>query len=286
MVGNAVATPTTVRSITALDDDILSDETLWQIVSAGDLKNLTPSQKSAYYLYRCRQEGLNPASQPFQYLSFQGKEILYATRSAADQLRRVHGVSIVSVECVEDGEYISYEVRVRDREGREDFEIGSVFVGTTKGEGRSNARMKALTKAKRRATYSICGTGTLDETEVAELIPRTEQPEPTYAALPRMQPTPRVDVVEVQVRGVALDADPDTGEITEQHAPVNGVEMATRGQGKRILALQDAMELHSDELDRLAGKAANHSGPLDPRYLSKYQADALIATLEGMPNAS
>ncbi len=168
-MSTALATRNGMQVATS-EDPILQDESLWQVVSTGDLKGLTAAQKSKFYLYRCRQEGLNPASQPFVYMTQQGKEILYAGKGAADQLRKLHGISIVEVVCTQDDEYIEFQVRVRDREGREDFEIGSVFAGTSKGVERSNNRMKALTKAKRRATYSICGTGALDETEVETLL--------------------------------------------------------------------------------------------------------------------
>jgi hypothetical protein len=181
--------------LTTIDDPILSDEALWQVVSSGDLKGLTAKQKSDYYLYRCRQEGLNPASQPFQYITFQGREILYAGKTAADQLRKLHGVSITSVQCQDDGETIECEVRVRDRDGREDFEIGTVFVGGAKGPERANAKMKCLSKAKRRATYSICGTGVLDETEVEAMV--------TPAAVAELVATVSGEVV-----------DRETGEIT------------------------------------------------------------------------
>ncbi len=158
----------------SIDDAILNDEKLWQVVSSGDLKGLSAKQKSDYFLYRCRQEGLNPASQPFQYMTLQGKEILYAGKTAADQLRKQHGISITNVTCRDDGDYIECEVRVRDREGREDYEAGIVFVGQLKGVDRANAKMKAITKAKRRATYSICGTGVMDETEI-ETIPGAQR---------------------------------------------------------------------------------------------------------------
>lgn len=204
---------------TPADDPILNDEKLWQVVSSGDLRGLSPKQKSDYYLYRCRVEGLNPASQPFQYVTFQGKEILYGGKTAADQLRKLHGISITAVACRDDGEYIECEVRVRDREGREDFETGVVFVGATKGVERANAKMKCLTKAKRRATYSICGTGVLDETEVETI------PEARRVAFPDADDAPELAVArrdpaiapETAQRPVvrAEVVDRETGEITE-----------------------------------------------------------------------
>ena len=42
------------------------------------------------------------------------------------------------------------------------------FSEALKGEVRANAILKAVTKAKRRATLSICGLGWLDESEVAD----------------------------------------------------------------------------------------------------------------------
>lgn len=168
-MSSAVAVANGSKAIADVSDPILQDEKLWQVVASGDLKGLSPAQKSAYYLYRCRVEGLNPASQPFTYMNMQGKEILYGGKTAADQLRKLHGISIVSVEVEDDGEYIRCAVRVRDQNGREDYEEGIVFTGTSKGVQRANDRMKAISKAKRRATYSICGTGVLDETEVADI---------------------------------------------------------------------------------------------------------------------
>jgi hypothetical protein len=183
-----------------IDDPILADSELWDIVSSGDLKGLSPKQRSDYYLFRCRQEGLNPASQPFTYLVLNGKGVLYGNKTAADQLRKLHGISIVKVECSDDGEYITYEITVKDREGREDFEIGSVHAGAAKGPERANAKMKALTKAKRRATYSICGTGVLDETEVETIVvPPPQAPE----------------------RVIAEVVDRDTGEITSPPLSLN-----------------------------------------------------------------
>src|SRR5690606_25662498 len=42
-------------------------------------------------------------------------------------------------------------------------------LGALKGEALANLRMKAVTKAKRRVTLSICGLGILDESELDTL---------------------------------------------------------------------------------------------------------------------
>jgi hypothetical protein len=291
-MSSAIAAVNSLRAIDA-DDPILSDEKLWQVVSSGDLKGLTPAQKTAYFLHRCKVEGLNPASQPFVYITFQGKEILYATRSAADQLRRLHNISIVSVNCVEDDEYISYEVRVRDPQGREDFEVGSVFVGTVKGVERSNAKMKAITKAKRRATYSICGTGALDETELGDLTPMEEQPE-SIATNPQWTPRPpRIDPVEAEVRGIAVDAfasgeDDDTGEILDADEPeqtsyVNGTDMMSPDQRGQILFLAGKLDWKNDrdqvDMPRINQFCGNVTGISNLDNLSAQRAAMVIDEL-------
>lgn len=141
-----------------------------QVLIKGDLKALTEEQRNAYYLRVCESAGLNPLTQPFAYIVLNGKLTLYALRSATDQLRAVHGVSVVDMdEQDRDGVHI-VTVKVTDKHGRSDMARGAVSVTGLKGENLANAIMKAETKAKRRATLSICGLGLLDETEV-ETIP-------------------------------------------------------------------------------------------------------------------
>lgn len=250
----------------AQDDTILADEKLWQVVSSGDLKGLTPKQKSDYYLYRCRQEGLNPASQPFQYVTFQGKETLYAGKVAADQLRKLHGVSITSVSCKDDGEIIECEVRVRGRDGREDVEFGTVFVGQARGVERANAKMKCLTKAKRRATFSICGTGVLDETEV-ETIPGVRFDAP-------------LDVPERHIDDDEDIIDAETGEIVQESFAPPPAETAhgrmTREQNQIIKDVVGRLGWDKARVQSFAGEV---TGITNASLLSEKQAKDLIQHL-------
>lgn len=169
MSNGAVATANRVRVIAPRDDSIWDDEQLWQVVSSGNLKGLNPGQKVRYYRHRCEASGLNPATQPYAYMVLDGVEQLYARKTCADQLRQIHGVSVTSVRCTRDDDYIEFEVSVTDREGRQDFDMGVVFVGDMKGAQRANKKKVALTQAKRRATLSLCGEGVLDESEVSEI---------------------------------------------------------------------------------------------------------------------
>jgi hypothetical protein len=142
---------------------------LEQVIIAGDLSRLSAADRVGYYRAVCESVGLNPLTRPLEYLNLSGRLVLYARKDATDQLRRKHGVSITKVEDkVIEGVYI-VTAYARDHAGREDSEIGAVPIDGLKGEFRSNAMMKAHTKAKRRVTLSICGLGMLDETEVEGL---------------------------------------------------------------------------------------------------------------------
>lgn len=141
------------------------------VLLQGDLSRLTPPQRVAYYNRVCESLGLNPLTKPFDYLSLNGKTVLYAKRDATEQLRKIHGVSIVEITSREVGGVFVVTAKAQDARQRIDVSTGAVPIANLKGEALANALMKAETKAKRRVTLSICGLGLLDETEV-ETIPR------------------------------------------------------------------------------------------------------------------
>lgn len=140
------------------------------VIAQGDLAKLRPEERARYYNEVCRSIGLNPLVQPFSYIVLNGKLTLYATRTCADQLRKINGVSLEIVSRqIADG-ILTVHVRAKLPDGRCDEDFGSVSLpDTLKGEARANAELKAVTKAKRRTTLSICGLGWLDETEVADI---------------------------------------------------------------------------------------------------------------------
>jgi hypothetical protein len=113
----------------------------------------------------CKSLGLNPMTKPFSYIVLNAKLTLYANKDCADQLRRLHGIGIGRPEIQFQDELIIVTVSAKDKDGREDSDVGIVKKGDMRGD-LANAIMKAVTKAKRRVTLSICGLGWLDETEV------------------------------------------------------------------------------------------------------------------------
>ena len=156
---NELATKQTGELSTAIEQTMIQ----------GDLSKLSPVQRVEYYNTVCQSMGLNPYTKPFDYINLNGKLTLYARKDAADQLRKINGVSIDSVEReIVDG-LIIVTAKGHDASGRNDVEIGVVSTKDMNGN-LANALMKANTKAKRRLTLSLCGLGWLDETEV-ETIP-------------------------------------------------------------------------------------------------------------------
>jgi len=118
---------------------------------------------------------------PFSYILFRegdgapAKLSLYANKSCTEQLRKIHGVSVVPpLRRAKTGDIVTVEADVRDRSGRTDSASGSVPLYKIKdgrrydytGKDLCNAEMKCETKAKRRATLSICGLAFLDESEL------------------------------------------------------------------------------------------------------------------------
>lgn len=156
---------------------------LAQVLIQGDLSKLKPEERVMYYRKVCESQGLNPLTKPFEYIMLNGKLRLYALRDCTDQLRKINGVSIgiTSREVVE-GCYV-VTAQAKNQTGRHDESIGVVPIDGLKGEARSNAMMKAETKAKRRVTLSICGMGWLDESEV-DSVPGAETGLPSAPITP------------------------------------------------------------------------------------------------------
>jgi hypothetical protein len=140
------------------------------MVLRGDISALSPEERAKFYVEMCDVLGLTAATQPFAILRLNGKEILYPTRGATDQLAAIHRLNreIVDGPKVIDvaGTKMIYAVcRATHPNGRVETAVATVPLNDP-----LNGLMKAETKAKRRATLSILGLGMLDETEI-ETIP-------------------------------------------------------------------------------------------------------------------
>ena len=157
---------TELKEIVKTDDKA---EIMESVLLGGDLSKLNPGQRVSYYQKVCESIGLNPLTKPFDYIQLNGKLTLYAKKDATDQLRNKHSVSIDDVAVDETETHFIVKVKGHDGNGRTDVEVGVVGKKDMQGNF-GNAYMKAVTKAKRRLTLSLCGLGWLDETEI-ETIP-------------------------------------------------------------------------------------------------------------------
>ena len=167
------------RHISTKDIPEISQEVKEALVS-DNLKSLSNDKKAKYLEALCTSVGLNPLSQPFMFLETKAnqdaptKHKVYATRDATEQLRKLYGVSAKKTDTKQSDEVYIVDVEVSDNSGRTDFATGAVALkgkyGAFKGETLANAIMRCETKAKRRATLSICGLGFLDETEIDTMI--------------------------------------------------------------------------------------------------------------------
>ena len=147
------------------------------LILAGDLSKMSADDKVRYYNGYCERLGLDPFTKPFDLLRLSGKEILYCTRSGAQQLNKLHNVShaITSRTVIPDAGVYEVTARACLPDGRCTESIGAVSIINLKGEAYANAVMKAETKAKRRATLDLLGLGVLDETEAESIMPKQPQ---------------------------------------------------------------------------------------------------------------
>lgn len=145
------------------------NSSLERVLIQGDLAALSERDRIAYYSRVCESLGLNPLTQPLSYIRLNGKLTLYARRECTEQLRKIHGVSVVIVNRELVGDIYVVTARASLPDGRCDESVGAVWLGESIGEIRANLIMKAETKSKRRVTLSLCGMSFLDESEIGSV---------------------------------------------------------------------------------------------------------------------
>lgn len=245
------------------------NEIMEQVLIKGDLAKLTAEQRNEYYMRTCESLGLNPLTRPFDYIVLNGKMQLYAKRDAADQLRKINGVNIEIIDKRLEGGLFMVTVRGTDKTGRQDEDMGVVTMPNGSGDIKANAMLKAITKAKRRVTLSICGLGFLDETEVedipAEAKRTPRQPrvvQAPFKAIESPSPGSQAGEFEQSAAGVTPNdsSQPAADELTDEQYD-NGLAMAAkRGDTpqERWQSLKSAWEFLPVEVqDRLRDNLNN-----------------------------
>jgi len=175
---------------TALDDIEISadvESAIAQMQASGkDTGSLTAQQRAGYVTALCRALRLNPLTSPVQFIRLNGKEVLYVTRTATDQLAAIHGLNRKTVRGPEIVDIAGTKIAICAVEvtlpnGRSETATATLPVADP-----AMLYMKLETKAKRRGTLAILGLGLLAEEE-AESIPGAERvdlaPAPKRTAL-------------------------------------------------------------------------------------------------------
>ena len=172
-----------------------NEDLLYKVIIENDVSKLSPMEKVQYVKNICLSLNLNPLTKPIQFIRFQGKEIPYFTKDATEQLRKNNNISLAiqNTQLMDDIYVVVVQATTPD--GRSDTATGAVALTGLKGADKANAFMKAETKAKRRATLSICGLGMLDESELDGL----PLDKPAYAP-----------PVSLHIKQVVNDAEPVT----------------------------------------------------------------------------
>jgi hypothetical protein len=211
-----------------------------QALVTGNIGALNQADRLAYYDKLCKSLGLNPLTQPFEYLTLNNKVRLYAKKDCTDQLRSINGVSVTKLEKERIEDVYAVTAYVQDAKGRVDSAVGAVTVGSLKGEALANALMKAETKAKRRATLSICGLGFLDETEI-ETIPAHQMDNVTLPAAEASKP-----IIEGFVSDIAQVKDSWFYKVDAETCTTNNEKFAKKLAGSHGLKVK--LEVHSQKL--------------------------------------
>ena len=167
--------PTTITTTKTLLEELEVSDEMAQMLARmeaqkSDPRAMTAEERAGYVATLCKALRLNPLTRPAQFINLSGKEVLYLTRTATDQLAAMHSLNRKTI----DGP------RVVDVCGTK---VGLCTVEVSLPSGRSetatatlpaadfvNLYMKLETKAKRRGTLSILGLGVLGEDEI-ETIP-------------------------------------------------------------------------------------------------------------------
>lgn len=162
------------KDLVTIDNDAAASA-LEHVLATGDLAQLSAKQRIGYYLHICNRLGLASESRPFDWLTLDGRLVLYPNKSCAEQLRRQHQISVKLVRKDRVGDLFVVEVEGTRPNGQSDFASKYVPLRNARGEPLNtrdlvNAYAKAETGAKRRLTLSMIGLGGVPDLEDIEKV--------------------------------------------------------------------------------------------------------------------
>jgi hypothetical protein len=156
------------KSITMNDNNKLTTRNTTQaaiarVILNRDLRSLTEVERVQYNLALCRSLGLNPLTNPIDYLINEGKMTPYINSIGVAQLRAIHGISTKITNRTTDSQHMHYVSAIAtDANGRNEEATAIValidkYGKPLLGQRRADKMMTAETKAKRRATLALVG---------------------------------------------------------------------------------------------------------------------------------
>lgn len=278
---------------------------LQQIVNAADLGGLTPDTRVKYYAAVCESVGLNPLTKPFDFMSLNGKTVLYAKRECTDQLRKLHHIDIQIMDRIAvEGVYV-VTARATMPNKRQDESTGAVSLRFPKvyknkkgeyiphpkagqdvdAEDKANAMMKAETKAKRRVTLSIVGLGVLDESEIdgitgdypeagASATPALEGPakksDATQAATPAASTTAAATATASQTPPAVKEATAPASPVEQPVVAAPNAEPATKAAAPAAPAATESGELMPDNRIKTFEAKMKAAGIDEAKFVAKF----------------
>lgn len=221
-------------------------EALQDVIANGNIASLSTEGRLKYVAAICNSLGLNPLTRPFEFIQLQGKLTLYARKDCTEQLRKIHGVSFESVEHRKMDDLYIVTVKAVDKTGRSDISTGVIPLGSVKGSDLANLIMKTETKAKRRATLSICGLGVLDESELDTVSEKNVTP-------PQINETQKTKLVQ------RLEQRKNSDKQERESIKVEEIIFATGEQVARLHELVLKLGKPTDYIERTLLKKFRHN---------------------------
>lgn len=154
----------------ALANRNTSQAAIEQVILKRDLRSLTEVERVQYNFALCRSLGLNPLTNPVDYLVTDGKMTPYINAVGVAQLRAIHGISTKIISRQTDKDFC-YVTATATSDGRTE-ESTAIVAMTDKynkplqGQRKADKMMAAETKAKRRATLALVGIPWADGSNV------------------------------------------------------------------------------------------------------------------------
>lgn len=178
------AAPVALRPVDAAASQV-TPAAILQVLSAGDLSELSDQDRVQLYVENCQALGLNWRTKPFTIAKTKGgAAALYLTADGAEQLAALHEISVEQINAQETRGVYMVTMKATAPNGRSVTKTGGKPIGpNVAGEAFIDAVKKAETQAYRRAVKACVGLNTYDPERPRPVIEAAEITEAIAAGL-------------------------------------------------------------------------------------------------------